>query len=185
MEKRFDNGKLLKLVQGDITLIPADAIANAANSGLRGGGGVDGAIHRAGGPAIMKELAEIRERIGRCPAGGAVATAAGQLPAQYVFHAVGPVYRDGEHGEPALLASAYKKCMDLAGERGLSSISFPSISTGVYGYPAEDAARIALRAVSGALAAETSVREVKFVLFDQATFAAYARALEEADTKTR
>ncbi|MGA2590322.1 MAG: macro domain-containing protein, partial [Bryobacteraceae bacterium] len=109
-------GKTLKLLVGDITRIPADAIVNAANSALMGGGGVDGAIHRAGGPAIMAELSQIRERIGRCPTGSAVATAAGALPAHHVFHAVGPVYRDGKRGEPDLLASCYRKCFELAEE---------------------------------------------------------------------
>ena len=185
MEKRFENGKTLRLVQGDITRITADAIVNAANSGLRGGGGVDGAIHRAGGRAIMEELDQIRVRIGRCPTGSAVATAAGNLPAKYVFHAVGPVYRDGKHDEPALLASAYETCMKLADERGVSSITFPAISTGVYGYPLQEAAPIALDAVARRLAEPTPVAEATFVLFDRATFDAYAVALESLKAKTR
>ncbi len=177
-EKRFPNGKVLKLVQGDITQVPADAIANAANPALRGGGGVDGAIHRAGGPAIMEELSEIREQIGRCPTGSAVATTAGNLPAKYVFHAVGPVYQGGRRGEAELLASAYESCMKLAGERSVRSITFPSISTGVYGYPVEEAAPIALGTVAERLrAGDTPVEEATFVLYDRATFEAYARAL--------
>ena len=110
-------------------------MANAANSALAGGGGVDGAIHRAGGPAIMRELDVIRAQSGGCPTGSAVATTAGNLPAKYVFHAVGPVWRDGRHGEPELLAGCYRKCLELAAERGVRTISFPAISTGIYGYP--------------------------------------------------
>src|SRR5712671_3470659 len=134
MEHKFPSGRTLKLVVGDITRQAADAIVNAANSSLAGGGGVDGAIHRAGGPTIMRELDEIRARSGGCPTGSAVVTTAGSLPAQYVFHAVGPIYRDGKHGEPALLESCYRTCLDLAEERAVQTISFPAISTGVYGY---------------------------------------------------
>ena len=178
MEKKYANGKVLKLVTGDITKVPADAIANAANSGLRGGGGVDGAIHRAGGPAIMKELDQIRAASGGCPTGSAVATTAGNLPAAHVFHAVGPVYRGGGRGEADLLASCYATCMKLVAERGVRTITFPSISTGVYGYPIDEAASIALRAVAGRLeGGNTPVREVVFVLFDQVTRDAYSRAL--------
>ena len=178
MEKKFENGKLLKLVQGDITRVPADAIANAANSGLRGGGGVDGAIHRAGGPAIMKELDKIRAEIGRCPTGSAVATTAGRLPAKYVFHAVGPVYHGGQQGEAALLASCYDTCMRLAGDRDVETITFASISTGIYGYPVDEAAPLAIRTVARYLAGgENPVREAIFVLFDERTYQAYARAL--------
>src|ERR1044071_7163655 len=148
MEWRTPEGKILRLITGDITRVPADAIANAANSGLAGGGGVDGAIHRAGGPSIMRELDQIRTRIGRCPTGGAVVTGAGNLPAKYVFHAVGPVYRDGNHGETELLASCYRKCLELAEEHGVHTISFPSISTGIYGYPMPDAAAVALGEVT-------------------------------------
>src|SRR4051794_25536791 len=143
MELTLPNGRLLRLVEGDITKFPVDAIANAANSSLAGGGGVDGAIHRAGGPDIMRELAAL----GSCPTGSAVATTAGRLPAKWVFHAVGPIYRDGRNGEPALLASAYRTCMELADVRGAKSISFPAISMGVYGYPPDEAAEIALRTV--------------------------------------
>src|SRR5579863_2625174 len=135
MQWTASNGKTLKLVVGDITRVPVDAMVNAANSALAGGGGVDGAIHRAGGPGIMRELDEIRRQIGRCPTGSAVVTGAGNLPARYVFHAVGPVYRDGRHGEPELLASCYRKCFELAEERQARSVSLPAISTGVYGFP--------------------------------------------------
>ena len=173
-------GKTLKLATGDITRVAADAIVNAANSALAGGGGVDGAIHRAGGPSIMAELDQIRARIGRCPTGSAVATAAGALPARYVFHAVGPVYRDGQHGEPELLASCYRTCFDLAEEHGARSISFPAISTGVYGYPLPEAAAIAVRAVARQLErAECAVQEAVFVLFDRRSYDAFAQALAE------
>lgn len=178
MEHRFGNGRRIRLVEGNITKMAVDAIANAANSSLAGGGGVDGAIHRAGGPEIMRELDEIRARQGGCPTGSAVATTAGKLPARYVFHAVGPVYRDGRHGEAELLASCYRTCLQLAGERGVKTISFPSISTGVYGYPLEEAAPIAIGAVADYLEKEkTPVEEAIFVLFDHRTYASYESAL--------
>ena len=181
MEKRFPNGKLLRLVVGDITRILADAIVNAANSRLAGGGGVDGAIHRAGGPAIMRELDVIRARQGGCPTGGAVATTAGDLPARYVFHAVGPIFQGGKHGEASLLASCYRTCLALAEERQVGTLSFPSISTGVYGYPIQEAAPIALGEVSGHLSRPgTRVREVVFVLFAQSDYDVYRQALEAA-----
>jgi O-acetyl-ADP-ribose deacetylase (regulator of RNase III) len=176
MEWRSESGKLLTLLVGDITKIPVDAIVNAANSALIGGGGVDGAIHRAGGPQIMQELDAIRAEIGRCETGSAVVTSAGNLPAKYVFHAVGPVYNDGQHGEPELLASCYRKAFQLANERKIASISFPAISTGVYGYPIPEAARVALREILKNLRSETSVIEVTVVLFDQSTYKAFADA---------
>jgi O-acetyl-ADP-ribose deacetylase len=146
-------------------------MVNAANSGLMGGGGVDGAIQRAGGTSIMRELDRIRAEIGKCPAGDAVATGAGSLPAQYVFHAVGPIYRGGKDGEPEQLKSCYLKCLALAEERDVRSISFPAISTGAYGYPAGEAAEIALNSVAEHLEkSESGVREVLFVLFDQGSF---------------
>ena len=175
MEIEFPKGKKLRLLVGDITKIRVDAIVNAANSGLRGGGGVDGAIHRAGGPTIMRDLDEIRAKSGGCPTGSAVVTTAGALPAQYVFHAVGPVYRDGSHGEPAQLAGCYRTSLELAEQRDVRSISFPAISTGVYGYPVEEAAGIALETVARHLdRPETGVREVLFVLFDQAAYDRHA-----------
>ncbi len=177
MEIDFPNGKKLRLVVGDITKIRVDAIVNAANSGLRGGGGVDGAIHRAGGSTIMRELDEIRASSGDCPTGSAVVTAAGALPAQYVIHAVGPIYQDGKHGEPAQLASCYRKSLELAEERGARTVSFPAISTGAYGYPAEEAADIALASVAQHFEqTESGVREVLFVLFDQGFYDLHARA---------
>lgn len=181
MEKKFSNGRVLRLVQGDITKITADAIANAANAQLRGGGGVDGAIHRSGGPAIMAELDLIRASQGGCPTGSAVATGAGNLPAKYVYHAVGPVYHDGRHGEDRMLASCYETCLKLADEHGVRTITFPSISTGVYGYPLDEAAPLAIAAVSAHLnRAKTSVEEATFVLFDKTTLAEYEKALAES-----
>ena len=169
-------GATLELVQGDITGQQVDAIVNAANSGLRGGGGVDGAIHRAGGPEIMQEC----RRIGGCPTGKAVTTTAGRLPALHVIHAVGPVYRDGSSGEADLLASAYRSSLALAVENGLRSVAFPSISTGAYGYPIRDAARVALRTVRHYLAEHAgSLDLVRFVLFTQADYEVYADALRE------
>jgi O-acetyl-ADP-ribose deacetylase (regulator of RNase III) len=178
MEQAFPGGRVLRLVTGDITRVAADAIVNAANSALAGGGGVDGAIHRAGGPSIMAELDGIRARVGRCPAGSAVATAAGALPARWVFHAVGPIYRGGRQKEAELLASCYRTCLEMAEERELATISFPSISTGAYGYPMDEAARIAVDATARHLErGETKVREVIFVLFDRAAYEVFAAAL--------
>ena len=166
----------LQLLKGDITTISVDAIVNAANSHLAGGGGVDGAIHRAGGPDIMRELDEIRARIGICPAGGAVITAAGQLPARYVLHAVGPRSSDGKHGEPEKLTSCYTTCLDLAAERDVKSISFPSISTGIYGYPLDEAAGIAVNTVAHWLRAHTgSIRVVKLVQYSDRDHEVYRR----------
>src|SRR5437763_12273532 len=158
MEWTSPSGRKIVLAEGDITRVPVDAMVNAANSSLAGGGGVDGAIHRAGGPEIMDELDAIRERIGRCATGSAVATGAGRLPAKFVFHAVGPVYRGGNHGEAELLASCYRKAFELADERGVERISFPAISAGVYGYPMEEAAEIAIREVKAGLE-QSGVRE--------------------------
>jgi len=173
------SGRKIVLHEGDITRVAVDAIVNAANSALAGGGGVDGAIHRAGGPEIMRELDAIRAAIGSCPTGKAVATGVGRLPAKYVFHAVGPVYRDGRHGEPELLASCYRQCLAMADERGAATISFPAISTGVYGYPLEDAAAIAIREVKAHLErADTRLREVTFVLFGRSAWQAHAAALQ-------
>jgi O-acetyl-ADP-ribose deacetylase (regulator of RNase III) len=179
MEWTSPSGRRIVLKEGDITRIEVDAMVNAANSALAGGGGVDGAIHRAGGAAIMRELDGVRRKIGRCPTGSAVATGAGNLPARFVFHAVGPVYRDGLHDEPELLASCYRKAFELAVEHHVETMSFPAISTGVYGYPMEEATRIALREVKDALERPGSpVREVIFVLFGEASFDAYAALLK-------
>jgi len=154
---------------------------NAANSALAGGGGVDGAIHRAGGPGIMRELDEIRRKTGGCPTGSAVVTSAGRLPAKYVFHAVGPVYRDGKHGEPELLASCYRKCLELAEDCGVKTISFPAISTGVYGYPMEEAADIAIREVKAHFERPgIGLERAIFVVFGKAAYKVYAKRLGPA-----
>jgi O-acetyl-ADP-ribose deacetylase (regulator of RNase III) len=158
----------ISLVAGDITKVAADAIVNAANSALAGGGGVDGAIHRAGGPAIMADLERRYGRGRHCPTGSAVVSDAGNLPAKWVIHAVGPIWRGGSAGEPDLLASAYRTSMRLAAELGATSIAFPSISTGVYGYPVDLAAQIAIDTVSDVLAMEPgSIERVTFVLFSR------------------
>jgi O-acetyl-ADP-ribose deacetylase (regulator of RNase III) len=176
MEQIYPNGKTLRLIVGDITKIRVDAIVNAANSQLRGGGGVDGAIHRVGGPSLMRELDRIREETGECPTGSAVVTSAGALPAQFVIHAVGPIYHYGSEGEPEQLAGAYRTSLELAEGRGVRSISFPAISTGAYGYPATEAAQIAVQTVASHLSLpETGIREVLFVLYDQATYDVHAR----------
>jgi O-acetyl-ADP-ribose deacetylase (regulator of RNase III) len=178
MERKFPHDRLLKLVVGDIIHVTADAIVNAANSALAGGGGVDGAIHRAGGESIMQDLDRIRGTTGGCATGKAVVTGAGRLPARFVFHAVGPVYRGGNHGEAELLASCYRTCLNLAEEHAVQTIAFPSISTGVYGYPVSEAARIALKEVTEHLEREAiRLIEVKFVLFSQADYQVYASCL--------
>jgi O-acetyl-ADP-ribose deacetylase (regulator of RNase III) len=180
-EHLLPNGRRLILLEGDITHLAVDAIANAANSALAGGGGVDGAIHRAGGPAIMAELDRIRPAIGRLPAGQAVATTAGLLPAKYVFHASGPIWQGGAHGEPEALASCYRVCLELAEERELRSVSFPSISTGIYGYPLDLAAPLAVKEILRFLSGRAvSVQQVWMVLFDSTTYHAYERALPVA-----
>ena len=178
MTRDLGNGKTIQLMQGDITKVPVDAVVNAANSELAGGGGVDGAIHLAGGPIIKQELDQIRAKHGKCPTGSAVATTAGALPAKWVFHAVGPIYGGGSGGEAELLASAYRSCLQLAEEKAVEYISFPSISTGVYQYPVQEAAPIALKEVIGHLTRQdTNVKRVIFVLFDPKTQHAYADAL--------
>ena len=179
------NKTRLALVQGDITQQATDAIVNAANSGLMGGGGVDGAIHRAGGPAIMEECRKIREKIGRLPAGKAVITTGGRLKAKYVIHTVGPVWHGGTSGEAELLAGAYRESLKLATDKGLKSISFPAISTGAYGYPLEPAARVALQTVIDFLSQNKSLEEVLFVLYDSATYQIYAETLRKLMPKTQ
>jgi len=170
----------LSLIQGDITRQTTDAIVNAANSSLMGGGGVDGAIHRAGGPAILNECRQIVSRIGRLDTGKAVITTGGNLQAKYVIHTVGPVWHGGSRGEVELLLSAYRESLKLATERELKSISFPSISTGAYSYPVAEAANVALDAVITFLRNEpTSLEEVFFVLYDARTYQSYSTRLAE------
>jgi O-acetyl-ADP-ribose deacetylase (regulator of RNase III) len=173
------NNATVSIVQGDITRQATDAIVNAANSSLMGGGGVDGAIHRAGGPAILEECLKIVARQGQLPAGQAVLTTAGDMKAGHVIHTVGPIWRGGSQGEAEILASAYRESLKLASANHLSSVSFPSISTGVYGYPIGPAARIALSTVKDFLAEASSIKEVVFVLYDAHTFEAYALALRD------
>jgi O-acetyl-ADP-ribose deacetylase (regulator of RNase III) len=174
----------LRLQRGDITEQAVDAIVNAANSTLMGGGGVDGAIHRRGGPAILEECKRIRrERYPEgLPTGKAVATTAGALPARRVIHTVGPVWRGGRAGEPELLASAYRSSLDVARDEGLRTVAFPSISTGAYGYPVVEAARVALRAcVDWIRAHPDALDEVRFVLFSDSDLDTYRRALDELE----
>jgi O-acetyl-ADP-ribose deacetylase len=170
-------GVRLELVQGDITTVAVDAIVNAANSSLLGGGGVDGAIHRAGGPSILAEC----RRLGGCDPGDAKATTAGNLPARYVVHTVGPVWRGGGAGEAELLAAAHRRSVEVADGLGCVSVAFPAISTGIYGYPVGRAAGVALPAAHAAAAASANVRRLVFVLFsagDLEVFRAAAAASE-------
>ena len=170
------NNCVIELCQGDITEHQVDAIVNAANSRLAGGGGVDGAIHRRGGPAIM---AETREKYPNgCPTGSAVISGAGNLPAKYVIHAVGPVWHGGQSGEKELLASAYRRSLELAVEHECRSVAFPAISAGAYGYPLEQAAELALQTAIDFLRARGTPELVRFVLFDQRAYSAFAAALE-------
>lgn len=163
----------------DITRETGDAIVNAANSSLLGGGGVDGAIHRAGGPAILSECRQIVSRIGSLPAGEAVITTGGRLAAKYVIHTVGPVYRLGEDGEAEKLASCHRTSIRLADEHGLQSLSFPAISTGAFGYPVSEAAAVAITSAMDALASAKHVSKVRFVLFDVDTLKKYMQAAEK------
>lgn len=169
----------LTLVQGDIARQSADVIVNAANSSLMGGGGVDGAIHRAGGPAIVEECKKIVEKSGPLAPGRAVATTAGNLDAKYVIHTVGPVWQGGKSGESKVLASCYQHCIRIAHGMKLRSMVFPSISTGAFGYPVGQAAPLALDAVRVALVAGASVEDVTFCLFDAQTLAVYEEAARE------
>ena len=165
----------LELVEGDITRQDTEAIVNAANSSLLGGGGVDGAIHRAGGPEILEEC----KRIGGCPTGEARITTGGRLQARWVIHTVGPVYHDGRRGEPELLASAYRNSLRLASEKGIRTLAFPSISTGAYGYPVAEAARVALTTAIEYLRGHPDITLVRFVLFGRAAYKTYEAVLAE------
>lgn len=177
MEARVGTTRLV-LLRGDITRQDPDAIVNAANTTLLGGGGVDGAIHRTGGPAILEECKRIRAKQGGCPTGEAVITTGGKLPAKSVIHTVGPVWSGGGRGEEGLLASAYRNSLRIATEKKLRSVAFPSISTGAYGFPIERAAEIALRTVREFLSAGShDLEEVRFVLFSEADLKVYESAL--------
>lgn len=173
--KQLANGCSLQLVQGDITDQTTEAIVNAANARLAGGGGVDGAIHRRGGPQIMAETDE-RHPDG-CPTGSAVLTGAGDLPCKYVLHAVGPVWSGGNAGEREQLASAYRTCLELACDNGCESVAFPALSAGAYRYPLDQAAQVALQTCADFLASRGAPRQVRFVLFDAKAMQAFERAL--------
>ena len=173
MEIKINKG-ILSLAEGDITKQDTDAIVNAANKSLRGGGGVDGAIHRAGGPKILEECI----RAGGCETGEAVITTGGNLKAKYVIHTVGPVYRDGLHNESKLLENAYKNSLKLASSKGIKSIAFPSISTGAYRYPLEEAAEIALNTAITYLKEHIDIKLVRFVLFGQKALQVYEKVLK-------
>lgn len=178
------NRALLTVVQGDITTQEVDAIVNAANSSLIGGGGVDGAIRRAGGPAISEECNEIRARQGGCPTGQAVITTGGDLPAKHVIHTVGPVWHGGKSGEPETLASCYRESLSLALNYHIETIAFPSISTGIFGYPTEEASVTALNTIKSFLEGHEGVVEVRFVLFDDDTFRCFEGTLGELNVQT-
>jgi O-acetyl-ADP-ribose deacetylase (regulator of RNase III) len=172
--KKNIRGAVLELVRGDITRQEIEAIVNAANESLLGGGGVDGAIHRAAGPGLLQEC----RTLGGCATGDAKLTRGYNLKAKYVIHAVGPVYHDGQHGEPELLASAYRRALEIAAANNFESVAFPAISTGVYGYPLDAAASIALETIAAFLKTHSAPRLVRMVLFDQIAFDAHAQALE-------
>jgi len=177
MGSRTFGAATVELVRGDITLETLDAIVNAANSSLLGGGGVDGAIHRAGGPAILEECRRIREQRGMLPAGEAVITTSGRLPARHVIHTVGPIWHGGQDRESEVLAACYRASLGLAVAQGLSSVAFPSISTGAYGYPVDRAAAVALAAVRDVLVAGAPLALVRFVLFSSGDLEIYEKAL--------
>jgi O-acetyl-ADP-ribose deacetylase (regulator of RNase III) len=168
---------MITLIKGDITKMKVDAIVNAANSSLLGGGGVDGAIHRAGGPAILEECRRIRAKQGGCDTGEAVITTGGQLPAKHVIHTVGPVWNSGSKGETELLANCYRNSLQLAVEHGIKTIAFPNISTGVYRFPKPEAAGIAIEAVQQFLANDNNITEVFFVCFDDENYDLYKERL--------
>jgi len=176
VERTFGSTRLA-LVRGDLTAQVVDAVVNAANSSLLGGGGVDGAIHRGGGPRILEECRAIVQDIGRLEPGRAVLTTGGNLPARHVIHTVGPVWQGGTRGEAGILASAYRESLRLAEKKGVSTLAFPSLSTGAYGYPLREAARTALGTVAGHLGAGSTLAEVRFVLFSAADLGVYEEVL--------
>jgi len=173
MKKQINSG-WIEVVQGDITVERVDAIVNAANRSLLGGGGVDGAIHRAGGPAILAEC----RTLGGCDTGDAKITTAGKMSAEYVIHTVGPIYQDGQHDEPRLLASCYRRSLEVALQNGAKTVAFPAISCGVYGYPVPEAARIAVRTVAKFLRSSEGVELVRFVLFSKNVYRDFEKALK-------
>lgn len=169
----------IKLIQGDITKQQVDAVVNAANSSLMGGGGVDGAIHRAGGKQILDDCMDIINRQGRCKTGEVVITTGGKLPARYVIHTVGPVWNGGQKNEPELLANCYRNSLQLAVDKGIQTIAFPNISTGIYHYPKAEAARVAIDTVTEFLSNNDAISEVIFVCFDEENFELYQNLLEQ------
>lgn len=169
---------MIELLREDITRLKVDAIVNAANSSLLGGGGVDGAIHRAGGKAILEECVLIRNKQGGCKTGEAVITTAGNLPAKYVIHTVGPVWKDGKHRESELLASCYLNSLTLALANDIQSIAFPNISTGVYGFPKEEAAIVAVSTVKKFIQTSDELKRIIFVCFDNENYAIFNRLLK-------
>ena len=182
MRLLLDNQKIIEIDgPADITKETTDAIVNAAHPSLLGGGGVDGAIHRAGGPAILTECRQIVSKIGRLPAGQAVITTGGDLPAKHVIHTVGPVYRGGQQGEADLLASCHRESIRVADEHGLTSISFPAISTGAFGYPASEAAPVAISSAIDALRSAKSVKRCRFILFDSDDLRTFGRAAKKLE----
>ena len=177
MERTIGKG-VIEVVEGDLTRETVDAIVNAARNSLLGGGGVDGAIHRAGGPAILAEC----RRLKGCDTGDAKITTGGNLPARHVIHTVGPVYAGGKKGEAGLLASCYRRSLEVAVDHGLKTVAFPAISCGVYGYPIPEAARIAMETVADFMEAHPGIARARFVLFSQAVYQAFAMALEDRAT---
>ncbi len=173
--KQIVNRTVIELVQGDITSQDVDAIVNAANTFLLGGGGVDGAIHRAGGVAILDEC----KKLNGCQTGDAKITTGGNLKAGHVIHTVGPIYRDGMRGEPELLASCYRRSLEVAVENSKQTVAFPSVSTGVYGYPYDEAAEIALSTVKAFVEENASIRLVRFVLFNEPIYQAFEEAMKK------
>lgn len=173
------NTTIIEVVQGDITIQKVDAIVNAANTSLLGGGGVDGAIHRAGGKTILEACVKIRDRQGGCKVGEAVITTGGNLPAKYVIHTVGPVWNSGNAEETLLLSNAYRNSLQLAIENGIKTIAFPNISTGIYGFPKEAAADIAVSTVRAFTRAHAGLEKVIFVCFDAENYRIYKRLLDE------